>query len=207
MADNITKEMIDGWPPAQRQLELVRLGVSTGGSRSSQVNRLFNALQAKTSSEASVSTSTSASVSSRSSAPTYGKRYCAVCHKHEGQQEDGSKLSLHRIPHGLCEKKKELRKQWIRSLKLFRVDFPSDPPPHFRICDDHFPGGYKPDSVPTSCYKQPASTSRRVIIKKPLSSPHPVSLLPPSSAYSKPATCDVGVQVGASMCDFVEAGC
>ena len=232
MADNITQEMVDSWPPAQRKAELKRLGLSTGGNRNAQLNRLFKELErqhARNQMESglvpmkslltadSIPSSASSSAASVSIPPvktctsaTQGKRYCAVCRKYDGQQqEDGSTLSLHRVPDGQSKEKQELRTQWVRALKLFRADFPSNPSSSYRVCDDHFPGGYKPGAVPTSFSKQQQqSTPRRTIVKKPLPSPSPILLPLPSPDDVIPTTRDIGVQVGPPMSStFKEAAC
>ena len=168
MADQVSFDMVDCWPAQKRKQELQKLGLSVGGSRNAQVNRLYKALSQQH--EQTPQVCPPHSSASSSSYPSSGRVYCVVCPKYGGMvQEDGSVLSLHRIPDGQSEEKKQLRRKWIKALKLFRVDFPSDPKSYHRVCDDHFPGGYKPGAVPTSSTKRtkPADiSSRRRIVKK-----------------------------------------
>ena len=119
----------------------------------------------------SYSPTTSHVPSARKQFQTSGLRYCFVCHDYGGKVlADGSCLSLHRFPSGQSDEKQDLRRQWIKSLKLYRKDFPDDPQPHHRVCDQHFVGGYSKDKVPTVFTKKQDNKFPRRIIKKSLSS-------------------------------------
>jgi hypothetical protein len=159
---------------------------------------------------------------------TKGVRYCIVCKQYGGKVlEDGSCLSLHRIPDGNSDEKKALRAQWIKSLKLFRTDFPVNPQAHHRVCSQHFAGGYQPGKVPT-LYKARKSDKapRRLLIRASVPETSIIEVTseeisdvinfvePPISenlqcdAPEEPKTRDFGVQVGPPLATkYSDAGC
>lgn len=156
MAEKVDLATLEGWTAAKRNEELVRWGLSIGGNRNAQINRLYKELERQhakhlmsstfmptrsllTADHINLDPATSSSSSSAFSSPpasaSRGKRYCLVCRKFDGKVlEDGTKVSLHRFPDGISEEKKRLRQSWIKSLKLFRSDFPDNPLSHHRVC-------------------------------------------------------------------------
>ena len=92
--------------------------------------------------------------------------YCMVCRNYDGKiLENGQRLSLHRIPNGASVEKKELRKQWISTLKMMRQDFPKVLTDNHRVCDLHFEGPYKLGSVPKISAGKIDKKPRRILIR------------------------------------------
>jgi len=66
-----------------------------------------------------------------------GKRYCVLCKHHENKVlDDGTKITLHRLPGGKSQSEILRRKAWLRGLKLHRPDLPITD--NTRLCILHF---------------------------------------------------------------------
>ena len=196
MAEKVDFVTLEGWTAAKRKEELLKWGLSIGGNRNAQINRLYKELERQHAKHMMTSTfmptrslltadlvnldrfassSSSSAISSLPVSASRGKRYCLVCRKFDGKVlEDGTKLSLHRFPDGGMKEKNKLRQSWFKSLKLFRSDFPDNPKSHHRVCDDHFVGGYQPGAIPTKFTKQDEKTPRRALVRCVLPDPKPI---------------------------------
>jgi len=66
-----------------------------------------------------------------------GKRYCVLCKHYENKVlDDGTKITLHRLPGGKSQSEVLRRKAWLRGLKLHRPDLPITD--NTRLCILHF---------------------------------------------------------------------